>query len=410
MRRSPCSRVALRSPSVSVTTLTLLRTASGDSLFHRSSSPYQPPLLKERSASAEFSRATGAQGSSSASADFAPKRALLSSGQSCGQSFLSGSKLVGSRSTSALDGVVYCGVSCTNSTRSRHSSHLLVMPGLGARGGRGGGALGGRGGAGSLYNTGRGVVGGAHHVSSDASLAEPLLCTGGQSSSAGANLPGAPSPPPSPPPPTSQPSASADAAPTPQLLSHDPPPTPPPQAYLGQPDPPSELAAALAVVAGAEGGAGASAEARSLLLAAGVVLTQQLVGPPVLLNYSATLLGGCGAGETVLLLAIALSGGLDLFMAHVSLGLMDRVGRRPLLMRSLFATAGALVVMSLGETAAVLSLHTYISMSISIYLYLSIPIDLSIYLFIYLSIYLSIYTYLSIYLSIPIYTYLSIHI
>lgn len=49
------------------------------------------------------------------------------------------------------------------------------------------------------------------------------------------------------------------------------------------------------------GEAGDRVVERSMLLAAAVVLTQQLTGPAVFVNYSATMLGGSGVNESALL-------------------------------------------------------------------------------------------------------------
>lgn len=90
---------------------------------------------------------------------------------------------------------------------------------------------------------------------------------------------------------------------------------------------------------------------RVLVLGVALAILQQVTGINTVIYYAPTLLHGAGLGNSASLLANVVNGGVNVAMTIVAIWLLDRVGRRPLL---LCGTAGMAVGMFVvGMTFAV---------------------------------------------------------
>ncbi len=81
---------------------------------------------------------------------------------------------------------------------------------------------------------------------------------------------------------------------------------------------------------------------RVLMLGVALAILQQVTGINTVIYYAPTLLHGAGLGSSASLLANVVNGGVNVGMTIVAIWLLDRVGRRPLL---LVGTAGMAVGM-----------------------------------------------------------------
>jgi sugar porter (SP) family MFS transporter len=113
-------------------------------------------------------------------------------------------------------------------------------------------------------------------------------------------------------------------------------------------------------VAEARGASGRDVSARDLLtprlrgvLTLGVLLAvfQQVTGINTVIYYAPTLLQGAGLGSSASLLANSVNGGVNVGMTVVAIRLVDRTGRRPLLLWGTAGMAAGMVVV--GSTFAV---------------------------------------------------------
>ena len=85
------------------------------------------------------------------------------------------------------------------------------------------------------------------------------------------------------------------------------------------------------------------------LLMVGVLLAvfQQITGINTIIYYAPSLLQGAGFGNSAALLANVVNGAINVIMTIVAVWLLDRVGRRPLLLTGTAGMAVGMVVAAL---------------------------------------------------------------
>jgi sugar porter (SP) family MFS transporter len=95
------------------------------------------------------------------------------------------------------------------------------------------------------------------------------------------------------------------------------------------------------------------------VLKIGVMLAvfQQVTGINTIIYYAPTLLSSAGLGNSAALLANVVNGAVNVLMTIVAIRLLDRVGRRPLLLTGTAGMAGAMILVALAFAIGGSQLH-----------------------------------------------------